>query len=189
MITNRIAKIAVAAVAVGIPLLSASAAFAATPSQPNTAQPNGYSVVEGCSSFSGHITYTPGLLTTKLKAQTAVVSGTVSNCQDANGAQVGTGAINGVLSGKASLNSKNLSGSLVVSWPGFNPSTVSVSLRGANQGVDTLGGTISSGAFTSGVFQTSLLAVGNTGTGTSKHPVRSQAVVNTAPVNALVNFG
>jgi hypothetical protein len=189
MITNRLAKVAIAAVAVGAPLLTASAAFAATPSLSHTLQPNGYSVVEGCSSFSGQITYTPGLLTTKLKAQTAVISGTLSNCQDSNGAQVGTGAINGVLSGKSSLNTTNLSGTLVVSWPGFNPSTVSVSLTGANQGVDTLNGTITSGAFTTGILRTSLLPVGNTGTGTAKHPVTSQAVVNTAPVNALVNFG
>jgi hypothetical protein len=188
MIANRIAKLAIVTAAVGAPLLSAGAAFAASPVHTNVIHPDGFGVVQGCSSFNGTITYTPGLRTAKARAVHAVVSGTLSNCFNLNGPLAGTGNIIGTLSGTSSLNAINLTGTLAVNWPG-STNTVAVRLSGANQGVDTVQGTIQSGPYTTGAFQTSLLAVAHTGTGTSKKPVTSQTVVNTSGVNDLFNFG
>ena len=43
---------------------------------------NGYVVTDSCTSVAGKISYSPGLRTSKLKAEHAVVTGTTSGCSD-----------------------------------------------------------------------------------------------------------
>ena len=57
-----------------------------------------YSAVESCTGLSGSITYSPGLTTT-VKTQHAVFTGTLSGCAGLNGAQAGTGTITAILNG------------------------------------------------------------------------------------------
>lgn len=188
MITSRFVKVAVTAAALSAPLLFASAATA-TPASRDIVHPDGFVTVASCSTFSGTVVYAPGLLKTTLRQETATISGTLSNCQNSGGALPGTGTVNGTLSGMSSLNAVNLSGSLVVSLPGTNPSVVSALLYGTNQAADTLGGNVVSGAYTGGIFKTSVLGVGKTGTGSRKYPVTAQTLVNTTPVTVSQNFG
>ena len=155
--------------------------------------PNGYSTVESCTSIAGSITWSPGLLTTKARPTTAVVTGTLSGCSGSNGAQAGTGTITAVVSGTSSLASATQTGTMTVNWPassGLNPSNATVTLHrvAANQPY-TLSGSNTSGAFASAVVSTTLLPTTQSGTGTSTHPVTRQNFVNTTPLTARVNFG
>jgi hypothetical protein len=43
---------------------------------------NGYVVTDSCTSVAGKISYSPGLRTSKLKAEHAVLTGTTSGCSD-----------------------------------------------------------------------------------------------------------
>jgi hypothetical protein len=142
--------------------------------------------VETCTSVTGSTTYQPGL-TTNTRNETAVLSATLGGCSNAyNGASPGAGALTANLAGPASTAAVSLKGTFVVNWPaasGFNPSTGTLGVSGPNaQGVYTVSGSITGGAFSGSTISTSLLATGvNAGAdGSVQHPVTTQQFTNTA---------
>src|SRR5207244_3470510 len=79
---------------------------------------NGWVVTDTCTSVAGKITYSPGLRTSKLKAEHAVLTGTASGCSDIyTGGLSGTGTFTAILSGTASVNAENFSGTFTINWP------------------------------------------------------------------------
>jgi len=183
----RIARTAAAAAA-----LTAVAVAGAPAAQAAPVHAAGFSTVQSCTSVSGKITYGKGLTKT-VKTHHSVLTGTVAGCTGLNGAQSGTGTISGALVGKSSYKSVNETGTVTVNWPagsGFNPSNAAVTLRETSKnGVITIGGTITSGAFTGARFSTSLLPVSHKGSGSKAHPLKSQTLVNTEPLVVSRNLG
>jgi hypothetical protein len=174
---RRLVSSVIVAAAAGAAILgTASAASAGTVS------------VETCTSVAGSTTYQPGL-TIATRTETAVLSATLNGCGNAyNGASPGAGALTANLTGPASTAAVSLKGAFVVNWPatsGFNPSTGTLGVTGPNaQGLYTVSGTITGGAFTGSTVSTSLLGTGvNTGAnGSVQHPVTTQQFTNTAPL-------
>src|SRR4029079_5378815 len=101
MLRKPLTTLAVAAAA-----LSALAASA-------DAHTAGYSTVQQCTSLSGTITYTPGLVKNP-KAMQTVISGTLDASSGQNGAQPGTGSFFATLSGTASATANNQAGTFVI---------------------------------------------------------------------------
>jgi hypothetical protein len=172
---RRLVSSAIVAAAAGAAILgTASAASAGTVS------------VESCTSVVGNTTYQPGL-TTATRTETAVLSATLNGCSNAyNGASPGAGALTANLTGPASTSAVSLKGTFVVNWPaasGFNPSIGSLGVTGPDaQGIYTVSGTITNGAFTGSRVSTSLLGTGvNAGAdGSASRPVTTQQFTNTA---------
>ena len=167
-----------------------TAAIAVAGTSPASA---GYSAVESCTGVAGTISYSPGLTSTA-KTQQAVLVATLSGCSGAyTGAQAGTGTVTAVLTGSSKVGSVVETGNATISWPassGLNPTNAKVTIReSVTGGQISLSGSATSGAFASSVISTSLLPYASTGTGTSKHPMTSQSVLNTTPFAAKVNFG
>ena len=185
----RIARTAAAAAA----LTAVAVAVAGAPAaQAAPVHAKGFSTVESCTSVSGKITYGKGLTKT-VKTHHSVLTGTISGCSGLNGAQSGTGTISGALVGQSSYSSVTETGTVTVNWPtgaGLNPSNAAVTLRETSKnGVITVGGTITSGAFTGARFSTTFLPVSHKGSGSTAHPLKSQTLVNTAPLALAQNFG
>jgi hypothetical protein len=153
---------------------------------------NGYVVTDSCTSVAGKISYSPGLRTSKLKAEHAVLTGTTSGCSDLfNGALPGTGTFTAILSGTASVNAKNFSGTFTINWPagsGFNPSNGTLSVTDAN-GVETISGTVTSGFDTGSPLALQYVNTHNTGRGTALKPVTAQSYVNTQSLTLSRNTG
>ena len=165
---------------------------AASASTVGQAGPNGWSVVTTCTGLSGNITYSPGMLSWKKRAVHAVMTGTTSGCSNINtGAFSGTGTFTAILSGTASVHSENFSGTFTINWPagsGFNPSNGTISVTEAN-GLETVSGSVTSGAWTSAVVSGQYVITGKTGKGTVAKPVKAQTYVNTQALNLSENFG
>ena len=183
----RIARTAAAAAA-----LTAVAVAGAPAAQAAPVQADGFSTVQSCTSVSGKITYGKGL-TKDGQDPSLGAHRHGRRLHRPNGAQSGTGTISGALVGKSSYMSVNETGTVTVNWPagsGFNPSNAAVTLRETSKnGVITIGGTITSGAFTGARFSTSLLPVSHQGSGSKAHPLKSQTLVNTLPLSVAQNFG
>lgn len=166
-----------------------SAANASTVSH---ARPGGWVVITSCTGLSGKITYSPGMLTSKGRSVHAVMTGTTSGCSNINsGAFSGTGTFTAIMSGTASVNTENFSGTFTINWPagsGFNPSNGTISVIDDN-GVETVSGSVTSGAWTSAEVAGQYVTTGNTGKGTVKKPVKAQTYVNTQSLNLSENFG
>jgi hypothetical protein len=166
---------------------------AANASTVSHARPDGWSVIISCTGLSGSVSYSPGMLTSKTRSVHAVLTGTTSGCYwAATGAPIsGTGTFTAILSGTASVDAENFSGTFTINWPassGFNPSNGNVGVSDAN-GVETIEGSITSGAFQTGEINSQYVVTGSTGKGTVKHPVKSQTYVNTQPLNMLEDIG
>jgi hypothetical protein len=153
---------------------------------------NGFVVTDSCTSVAGKITYSPGLRTSKLRAEHAVLTGTTSGCSDLfNGPIAGTGTFTAVLSGTASVNAENFSGTFTINWPagsGFNPSNGTLSVTDAN-GVETISGTVTSGFDTGSPLALQYVTTHNTGRGTALKPVTAQTYVNTQSLTLSRNTG
>jgi hypothetical protein len=153
---------------------------------------DGFVVTDSCTSVAGKITYSPGLRTNTLKAEHAVLTGTTSGCSDLfNGALAGTGTFTALLSGTASVNAENFSGTFTINWPagsGFNPSNGTLSVTDAN-GVETISGTVTSGFDTGSPLALQYVTTHNTGRGTARKPVINQSFVNTQPLTLSKNTG
>jgi hypothetical protein len=158
----------------------------------STGQPNGFVVVTSCTSVQGKITYTPGLRTSVLKNETAVLTGTVSGCSNLfSGAIPGAGQITALLSGTADKNAENFSGTFTINWPagsGFNPSTCTLSVTEAN-GLENVSGSVSAGFETSAPVAMQYVVTSSKGTGTKLHPVVSQTYTNTQSLTLSENTG
>src|SRR4051812_17597045 len=141
-------------------LLAGSAAAVAALTVGSGAANAAYSTVEGCTGVAGSITHTPGLLNTKARTDTAVLTGTLSGCSGINGAQAGTGTVTIIASGKATADAYTETGTVTVNWPassGLNPSNGTVTLRLNGAGVPiAVSGSFTSGAFTGAVLSTDL---------------------------------
>jgi len=152
----------------------------------------GYVVVDSCTGVSGKITYSPGLRHTFVRAQHAVLTGTISGCADAfSGPIPGTGTFTAILSGNASLAAENFKGSFTINWPvgsGFNPSTGTLGVSDSG-GVETISGTVTAGADTGTVLALQYVTTGNHGSGTKLHPVTSQTYTNTQSLTLSRNEG
>jgi hypothetical protein len=183
---STVARTAAAAAALG-----ALALTGATPAQA-APLPDGFSNVESCTGLTGKITYGHGLTKTA-KTHHAVFTGTLSGCSGFNGAQAGTGTVTASLVGKSSVTAIVETGTAVISWPvssGLNPSNVAVTFRATGKnGPLNVSGSVASGAFTGASVTTTLLPFAHKGSGSKAHPLKSQSVVNTAPVSASRNFG
>jgi hypothetical protein len=109
----------------------------------------GLAPTEECVTWSGTVQYFP-VLTSSSQKVTAILEGTLSNCDDLGTPQAGSGSVFGVLSGTATKSKAALTGQLAVTWPAvsnLSPSIVPVSLRGAS-GKYSFGGIVSAGAGT-----------------------------------------
>jgi hypothetical protein len=153
---------------------------------------NGWVVTDTCTSVAGKITYSPGLRTSKLKAEHAVLTGTTSGCSDLyTGGLSGTGTFTAILSGTASVNAENFSGTFTINWPagsGFNPSNGTLSVTDVN-GLETISGSVTSGFDTGTPIALQYVTTHNTGRGTALKPVIAQSYVNTQPLTLARNFG
>jgi hypothetical protein len=133
-IRSALSRRAVRAAAIaGVAAMSLGAAGAASAS---TAAPRigGFAPTEQCLNWSGTVQYFPRLSTTAHKV-TAVLNGTLSNCNFEGTAQTFSGSVFGVLTGTATGTSATLSGNLAVTWPadsGLDPTISPVSLSTAN---------------------------------------------------------
>lgn len=169
----------------------ATAAFGATAHANVT--PDGYVTVEQCSNLNGTITYAPGLRT-KAKAVSAVIQGTIGGCADAfGGAYPGLGTFTATLSSPAASLANNAEvGTYVINWPvasGLNPSTGTINLSGPLSNVLGVQGSGTGGALVGTALGTSLFIVGQTGSGSRKHPVTQQTFTNTLPLKLSRNSG
>jgi hypothetical protein len=154
--------------------------------------PHGFTAVTSCTSVQGQISYSPGLLTSKAKAEHAVLTGTTSGCSNIfSGAMSGSGTLTAILSGNASSSSENLSGTFTINWPastGDNPSDGRLTVTGTN-GAETISGTVTSGFDTGSELSLGYVTTGNTGNGTARKPVTAQAFVNTRSLTLSENEG
>jgi hypothetical protein len=156
------------------------------------ASTDGYVVTDSCTSIAGKITYSPGLRTSKLKAEHAVLTGTTSGCSDLfNGAEAGTGTFTAVLSGTASVGAENFSGTFTINWPagsGFNPSDGNLTVSDSN-GIESVSGTVTSGFDTGSPLALQYVTTHSTGRGTALKPVTAQNYVNTQSLTLSRNTG
>jgi hypothetical protein len=177
---RRSAAVVVAAAALATAALGAGAGPAAA---------RGFSPVQSCTSFTGSLSSTPGLTATS-KAQSMQLLGTLDGCtnQLQGIPEPGTGSLTANLTGTASTTAVSESGAFTINWPassGFNPSNGTLSITGGSQAGYTVSGTIKSGAFTGAVVRTSYVVTSSN----SARKVTQQTFVNTAPLQALRNFG
>lgn len=153
---------------------------------------NGWVTIDTCTGVSGKIVYSPGLRKTRLKNQSAVLTGTTSGCSDIfNGALSGTGTITAVMSGSASLAAENFSGTFTINWPagsGFNPSNGNLTVTESN-GLETVSGAVTSGFDTGTALSFQYVITGKRGSGSALHPVVSQTYTNTQPLALARNEG
>jgi hypothetical protein len=173
---------------VGLALSAAAAGVAAVAAGGAPAYAS-YSPVISCTSASGSASYSPGLTPTA-KAVGETLSASLGGCSDLlqGGALAGTGSLFASLSGTASTSSVSEQGTFVVSWPSFyNPSYGTLSVTGPYNGLYTVSGRITSGAFTGSSISTQYYPTVTTGAGTTASPRTGEALVNTLPFRVLRN--
>ena len=189
---RRVRTALVTTVAAGAGLASLLGMGGAASASTSHANINGWVVYTSCTGASGKITYSPGLRSTKLKTEHAVLTGTTSGCSNIfDGALSGTGTITAVLSGTASKAAENFSGTVTINWPassGYNPSNGNVTVTESN-GLETVSGTVTSGFETGAEFAMQYVITGGKGSGTKAHPVVSQTYTNTQALTLSVNTG
>lgn len=111
---------------------------------------NGFAPTEQCLNWSGTIQYFPGLSSTAHQV-TAVLNGTLSNCNFEGTGQTFSGSVFGVLTGTANGKKATLTGNLAVTWPAdasLNPTISPVSLSTSPSGIYSFFGTPTAGAGT-----------------------------------------
>jgi hypothetical protein len=154
--------------------------------------PHGWAVVQNCTGVAGKVGYKPGLLNSKFRATHGTLQASISGCNNADkGPLSGTGALSAVLTGTAKVGAENFGGTFVINWPvssGLNPSSGSLRVT-ESAGVESVYGSISAGAFRTAPIQFAYKNVANTGSGTIRHPVTAQKLVNTLPLTVSENFG
>jgi hypothetical protein len=155
---------------------TAGTAFAATGIAPHSYVPS-----EECLTWSGTVNYFPALTTTS-HAVTAVVNGTLSNCNLNGTGQTFSGTVFGELTGTATKGAAKLTGNLAVTWPsdanaptGLSPTISPVSITSAS-GTYNIVGTISAGAGTGEQLWGSYAKTGQSAVpgGTSEHILGSK---------------
>jgi hypothetical protein len=150
---------------------------------------DGYVTVLTCGALPGTITYTPGLLTSTAQATNATLKGYVSNCDGLGGQRAGFGTITADLSGNASVNSENFSGTFTINFPGTTEASTGTLGVTDNNGTEQVSGTITSGAFDGDVISADYVITTSKGTGTSAKPVKSQTFINDTSLTLMENDG
>ncbi len=173
----------------GVALAAAALAATALGAGAGPASARGFSPVQSCTSVTGTLSSNPGLTTTS-KAQSMQLLGTLDGCtnQLQGIPEPGTGSLTANLTGTASTTAVSEAGAFTINWPassGFNPSNGTLSITGTSQAGYSVSGTIKSGAFTGSVVRTSYVVTSPS----SARKVTQQTFVNTAPLQALRNFG
>jgi hypothetical protein len=150
-----------------------------------------YSPVISCTSASGSASYSPGLTPTA-KSVSETLTATLGGCSDLlqGGTLAGTGSLFASLHGTASTTSMTEQGTFVISWPSFyNPSVGTLTVSGPVNGVYTVSGRVTSGAFVGASISTQYFPATATGAGTTASPRTAQSLINTLPLRVLRNFG
>ena len=150
----------------------------------HAATPDGEFAVGSCSNVAAAVTYSPGLRRAKAKTHTATLSGLISDCSVFTNPVAGSGLISAILSGRASYDAENFTGTFSVIWPasaGLSASDGSLVVTDSG-GTETFSGTVTSGAFVGGLLSLDLITTSHSGTGTRKSPVTSQLFTSTAPL-------
>lgn len=189
---RRTASVAIATAGIAGSLIGGLALADSANAAPPVHHPNGYVTVDSCTGVSGKIAFTPGLRRVLLRQTTGILTGTTSGCSDAfTGPMTGNGSISAVLSGKASLNQENFTGTFTINWPGghLNPSNGTLSVHALGNHQFSVNGTVTSGADTGSVLSLGYLTTAQQGTGLLGHPVVSQSYVNTSPLSLARNIG
>lgn len=174
-----------AATAAGVLALAVGTAGTALASTGHN-HPNGYAPTEECLNWSGTVSYFPALTTTPHQV-TAVLHGTLSNCNFDGTPQTFSGSVFGDLTGTATKSSASLSGNVAITWPAdanLNPTIapISVSTSGSTY---SLYGTISNGAGTGEQLEGSYAKIG-----TSKVlGGTTQNILGSAPFGIFINEG
>jgi len=182
-VAGRTRRTMVAAAIAGTALAGAlgggTAAHAAT---------SGIVVREQCTGVTGQISYQPGLLSTGTRPADAALTATTTGCSDSfTGALAGSGSFIASLKGSASRAAGNFSGTFTINWPAaLNPSNGTLTVTGSG-GIESVSGTITSGALTGSPVHFAYRTTTSTGTGTKKHPVTAQAFVSTQPLQVTQN--
>jgi hypothetical protein len=138
-----------AATLAGIAAVTIGAAAGPSLASTHHIRPNGWAPTEECVNWSGTVKYFPALTSTA-KSETAVLTGTLSNCNFDGTGQTYSGTIFGDLTGTASTKTASLSGSVAVAWPadsGLSPTIANISITPAAPGYSWYG-TITAGATT-----------------------------------------
>jgi hypothetical protein len=195
-LTRRIAlTVAATSTILGGAAALGGAAFASpapvAKAQHAAAKPAGWVTVQTCTSLAGTVTVNPGLRA-RTHAETAVVSGTLDGCSSYGQAQPGQGSFTAVVSGSASKASGTLTGTFTANWPvssGLNPSNGTITITTTSQGVYTVSGTVTSGAWTGSSLSTGYVVTGTQGTGSKRDPIVKQNIVNTAAFSLSRNGG
>ena len=179
------------AAALGGSAFASQAPVATTQHGSHDAKPLGWVTVESCTSLVGSVTVNPGLRA-KAHAESAVVTGTLDGCSTFGQAQPGQGTFTAVVSGRASKSTGSLSGTFTANWPvssGLNPSNGTLTITTTSQGVYTIGGMVTAGAWTGSSLNTGYVVTGTQGTGSKKNPIVKQDFVNTNAFNLSRNGG
>jgi hypothetical protein len=175
-----------ARVVLGLGVAGAGLAGAAAVGTPAYAS---YYPVISCSSASGVLSANPGLTPTA-QPVAETLSASLGGCTDMlQGAPLaGTGSLFASLSGTASTSAVNESGTFVISWPSYyNPSVGTLTVTGPYNGMYTVSGHITSGAFVGATISTQYFPTASTGAGTAASPRTSQTLVNTLPFKVQRN--
>jgi hypothetical protein len=182
------ARRTVLAVAATTGLLAATAGIAEAQSASN---PDGYVIVQSCTSLSGTVVLTPGLRV-KAHAETAIVSGTLDGCSSYGSSQPGQGSFTAVVTGLASTTTGTLTGTFTANWPassGLNPSNGTISITTVSKGQYKVNGSVTSGAWTGTSVSTGYVVTGTQGTGKKHDPIVEQNFVNTSALQLGRNGG
>lgn len=187
MTTTIIRRAAVAVVATSGLLAGTAGIASAHPA----AGPDGFQIVQACTSLSGSVSLTPGLRA-KAHAESAVVTGTLDGCSSFGAGQPGQGSFTAVVSGMASTTSGTLTGTFTANWPassGLNPSNGTITITTVAKGQYAVGGAVTSGAWTGTSLSTGYVVTGTTGTGRKHSPIIVQNFVNTSALQLGRNGG
>jgi hypothetical protein len=134
----------IAAIAMG----TAGASYAST--APQHIRPNGYSPLEECLNWTGTVKFFPALTATS-HTVTAVLNGTLSNCNLEGTGQTFSGTVFGDLTGTATKTKATLTGNVAVTWPqdaNLNPTIAPISISTSASNAYSFAGTVSAGAGT-----------------------------------------
>lgn len=184
VLVRRLSRAAVVIALAGAALAGGvSVASAATP-----ARPAGWVTVEACDTVNGTMTYNPGITSTPT-TQAAFLNTSIDNCSSSfTGPFVGSGTLTATLNGTASTLNLALTGTFQINWPtaaNLYPSLGTMAVTGPDpQGVYTLSGTITSGAFTGSPVRTTALIAGG-----QVSPLTTQRVANVTDLTVSRNNG
>lgn len=175
-----------AAMLAGVAAASIGTATAATASTTHHVHTDGYSPTEQCLNWSGTIKYFPALTKTS-HAVTAVLTGTLSNCNLLGTAQTYSGTVFGDLTGTATKTGATLSGDVAVTWPAdaqIDPTIAPISVSGSASSFSFYG-TPSAGFGAGQQLNGSYDAIGLKAIASGT----SQSILGSAPFQVEVNDG